>query len=91
MFTHWTKHLKDPEDISQFENTVKSAKPVLDRLKDLMAEDDQNQNATSLDPAIFNAPNWGHRQASIIGYRACLNKYKKLVDLDQQKLPSTKE
>lgn len=91
MFIQWTKHLKDPEEASQFENTVRSSKSVLDRLCTLMQEDDQAQNASSLDPASFNSPNWGHKQASLIGYRACLYKYMKLIDLDQQKLPSTKE
>lgn len=91
MFTIWTKHLKDEEQISQFENTVHSAKTVLDRLKTLIEEDEKAQNASELDPLSFNTPNWTEKQASRIGYRACLAKYKKLVDLDQQKLPSTKE
>lgn len=91
MFTIWTKHLKDPEQITQFENTVQSSKTVLDRLKVLIEEDEQAQNVSELDPASFNTPNWTERQASRIGYRACLYKYKKLIDLDQQKLPSTKE
>lgn len=91
MFTLWTKHLKDPEQIAQFENTVHSSKTVLDRLKELIEEDEKAQNASELDPAGFNVPNWPEKQASRIGYRACLAKYKKLVDLDQQKLPSTKE
>jgi hypothetical protein len=91
MFTIWTKHLKDDEQISQFENTVHSSKTVLDRLKTLIEEDEKAQMASELDPTGFNTPNWTEKQASRIGYRACLAKYKKLVDLDQQKVPSTKE
>lgn len=84
MYVAWTKHLKDPEEKSRFENSILSSKHVLDRLKDMLYEQEEELNRAETDPRNYTVPNWDYRQAHNNGYRQCLSVLKKFVDLDQQ-------
>jgi len=83
MITAWTKHIADPEEKERFANKVKSAKAVLQRLQELVVEDEATLYRTEIDIKSFDSPNWENRQAWRNGFRACLFKYTKLLDLDQ--------
>jgi hypothetical protein len=85
MYSAWTKNLKDPEDIIRFQNTVHSAKPVLDRLIQLIEEEEKALERSETDIRIFDLPNWAERQAFKNGCRSYMNTIKKLIDLDQQR------
>lgn len=88
MYTEWTRHLSDPETKSQFQNQVKAAKPVLDRLTQILEEKEWTLDRTEMNIAVYNTPNWDNRQAHKNGNREILWFLKTLVNLDQQKEPN---
>lgn len=85
MYTKWTQHLKDPEEKQRFENSIRSAAPVLEQLQVFLKEEELALNRSETDIRVFDQPNWAERQAFKNGYRSCLGILQKLVDLDQQK------
>lgn len=84
MYTKWTSHIKDPEAKKDFEAHIISAKPVLDRQKDILAEEERALDRSELDVKSFSNPNWPNLQAYKFGYRAALGFMTKLTDLDKQ-------
>lgn len=86
MYLDWTKHLKDPEEKARFENQVISSKQVLDRLKELIKEKETQLQSQEIDPNGFDNPNWGLRQASLVGSKTSLAWVYKLINLDQQRI-----
>ena len=87
MYTAWTKHIKDPNDKADFERRVLNCSDVLERLKQLLQEEEAALDRSEIDIKVFDQPNWAERQAFKNGFRSGLNVFKKLVDLDQQKGP----
>jgi len=87
MYIDWTKHLDTDKEKEAFRKQISSAKPVLDRLIDLLAERELILDRTETNPESFNNPNWAYLQAYKNGYRAALGAMYKLVNLDQQKVP----
>jgi hypothetical protein len=83
MYSAWTKNLKDPEEVIRFQNTVQSAKPVLDRLTELIEEEENALDRSETDIRVFDLPNWAERQAFKNGCRSYMNTVKKLINLDQ--------
>lgn len=86
MYSAWTKHLKDPEDKTKFEQGVRSSKTILDHLITILNEMESDLNQAEVNPKTYEVPNWDYRQAHNNGYRQCLNHLKKLIDLDKQVL-----
>ena len=84
MYTMWTKHLEDTNEKVEFEKTVLGSKRILDRLKDILKEQEDALNIGEVLPKNYDTPNWAYKQAHSNGYRQCLGVLKKLVDLDQQ-------
>ena len=85
MYTKWTQHLKDPEEKLRFEQHIRSASSVIERLQTLLKEEEQALDRSEADIRAFDLPNWAERQAFKNGYRSCLGVLIKLIDLDQQK------
>jgi hypothetical protein len=83
MYLDWTKHLSDPKAKSEFEATVKSCRPALERLTQLIEEKEKSFDRSEMDIDNYDNPNWEFRQAHKNGYRAGLNYIKMLVDLDK--------
>lgn len=86
MYSAWTKHLKDPEDKTKFEQGVRSSKTTLDHLITILNEMESDLNQAEVNPKTYEVSNWDYRQAHNNGYRQCLNHLKKLIDLDKQVL-----
>ena len=84
MYTAWTKHLEDPKERVEFEKTIFGSRRVLDRLKDILKEQEEALNINEVSPKNYEVPNWDYKQAHSNGYRQFLNVLKKLIDLDQQ-------
>lgn len=84
MYTKWTSNLRDPDIKERFESTLKSSKPVLDRLTEILKDAEKELNTTELSEAVFKDPNWPFKQAYYNGYKACLGLVTKLIDLDRQ-------
>lgn len=85
MYTKWTQHLTDPEEKLRFQNEIQSSKHVLEHLMTLLFEEEMILNRSEIDPVAYSSPSWSHLQAHKNGFRQCLYKIKKIIDLDQQK------
>lgn len=85
MMTVWTKNLDTQEDKDRFESTVKSAKPVLKRLTELLVEEEEAIDRSEINPDVYEAASWASKQAHKNGQRAMIRKIKNLISLDQQK------
>lgn len=82
MIIQWTAHLQDPEERARFEREVKGARPVLERLLQLIDEDEAALSRKEMDSNVYSLPGWDYRQADANGYRRCLKNYKQLLNLD---------
>lgn len=85
MITAWTQHLTNPEDKERFKQAVQAAKPVLERLKELVEQKESSMEFQEMSLTSYENPNWPYRQAHQNGFKQCLAAYKKLLTLDQQK------
>lgn len=83
MITAWTKHISDPEEKKQFQNSVLGSKTVLQRLGAILGELEQEFDNVELDKRIYDLPNWDYRQAHMNGAKSILRKIKFIIDLDQ--------
>ena len=91
MYVGWTKHLKTDEEKIRFENEIIGSRRVLERLQQILDEEESNVDRSELDIKTFDQPNWDYRQAYKNGYRASIRTLRKLIDLDQQQLRSINE
>lgn len=91
MYTKWTSHISDPEEKVRFQNQIISARPVLERLAQLIKEDESSLDKVELSVKQFEVPNWDYRQAFYNGSRASYQSLLKTIDLDQQDLPNDRK
>lgn len=82
MITKWTEHLRDSKDKDEFRKQVLSAKPVLERLRDLIDERILMIDTTEMDPEQFMNPSWPFLQAYNNGYRSILAFTRNVLTLD---------
>lgn len=85
MITAWTQHTTNLEEKEQFERSVRAAKPVLDRLQQIIEKNEASLDAQERSPSSYDNVNWPYRQAHLNGFRHCLSEYKKLLTVDPQK------
>lgn len=83
MLTKWTSHLQNAKEKEDFEKEVRSSRKALDRLKTVIDEYERELNSTETTVDQYDTPSWDYRQADNNGYRRCLNKIRRLVDLDK--------
>lgn len=84
MIMKWTQHIKDPDEKARFEREIRSSRAVLERLKDIVQEQEDSLERSDMDISIYDRPNWAERQAHKNGMRSVLWAMKRLIDLDQQ-------
>jgi hypothetical protein len=84
MISAWHKHLKTDVEKEQFKNSVLGSKVVLRRLKEIIKEMADDQDRIERNTDMYTLPNWDYRQAHLNGFKDCLNKINKIVDLDQE-------
>lgn len=84
MITAWTKHLKTDEEKDRFRNKVNSAKVVLQRLIELLDEEEDSLDRSELSQMAYDNANWPYLQAHKNGYRQALSIVKKIITLDQE-------
>jgi hypothetical protein len=80
----WTKHLKNSEEKTRFENLILGSRPVIERLNKILEEYEKSLNRSETDLTTYETPNWDYRQAHKNGYRACLYRIQELLNLDQR-------
>lgn len=85
MLTRWTDNIKDPAEKAAFESSVKSAKPILARLTQIIKDQEDALDRSESDVAAFDTPNWAYLQAYKNGQRSTYRTAKALlnIDLDQ--------
>jgi hypothetical protein len=86
MYTGWTAHLKEDEK-EDFQRRVWRAKPVLDRVNDLIKSELNAIEDTERDPKGYENPAWAYKQAYKNGMKSGLTIIQKFVDLNNQKKP----
>ena len=82
MLMRWTQTIKDPKAKEDFEAQVKSAKPVLDRLYEIIEEDEKGLETIDSSVRAYDNPNWPYRQAHVNGYKGAFKNIKTLINLD---------
>src|SRR5258706_1724030 len=90
MITAWTKNCKSEEEKIQLETSILGSKTALNRLKELMQEDEDALNNREVSSKTYDLPNWEYRQADANGYHRCLREYMKLLTLDQEDINERK-
>ena len=85
MYSRWTSHLQTDEEKESFKKEIYSAKNVLERLTNMINEDEDLLDRSEADQRIYDVPNWDYRQAHKNGNRQYMRTIRLLTDLDQQK------
>ena len=85
MISRWTLHLETEEEKEKFKKEILGSKNVLDRLMNILEEDEKGLNRSEIDPKSYSTPNWDYKQAHKNGMRQYMAQIKALIDLDQQK------
>lgn len=91
MYTRWTQHLNTDEEKRNFTNEIWSAKRVLERLQQMIDEDEKSLDRSEINPTCYASPNWDYHQAHKNGVRQYIHQVKTFIDLDQQKGPTDNE
>lgn len=85
MMILWTNHLKTDEEKKNFQNSFRGSKIVLDRLSQILSQEEGEITRTELSADTYDNPNWSHKQAFKNGQRSVYRKLQLLINLDQQK------
>jgi len=84
MLSEWTRHLKDQKDKSDFEDQIKSYRPVLERLQQLIEAKAKTLEVAEYSVKDFDTPNWEVKHAWRVGGRAFAHYVTQLLNLDQK-------
>jgi hypothetical protein len=85
MIIQWTNHLKTQEEKDRFADSVKGSRLVLERLSQILRQEEDEITRTELSVDSYDNPNWSHKQAFRNGQRSVYRKLQSLTNLDQQK------
>ena len=85
MLTVWTKNLKTEAEKENFTNQLLGARPVLQRLNDLLEEKEAELDRSERSQKAYENPNWAYLQAHRNGCASMLQSIKELTNLDQQR------
>ena len=85
MLTIWTKNLKTEEEAKNFQNMLLGARPVLERLTELLVEKEEALGRSERTLKAYENPNWAYQQAHKNGCASMLDSVKQLINLDQQR------
>jgi len=81
----WTAHLKDPSEIERFERSLQGSRIILDRLLAMLDEKELSMENVEHSLEAYDNANWPYRQAHINGYKSCLKRLKKIINLQETK------
>ena len=83
MYSKWSSHLPKEEQ-DRFQNIVRHSSQVLERLKDIIEEAEQQLENSELTIEAYNNPSWSHKQAHKNGLKQAYRNIKKIITLDQK-------
>lgn len=81
----WTKNLKTPEEKQRFENSVIGSRLVLERLTQILDEEEENIAQSEMNVDTYSTSDWAAKQAHYNGQRSMLRKIKKIINLDHER------
>lgn len=81
----WTSHLKTDEEKERFASSVLGSRIVLERLSQILSQEEGEITRTELSVSEYDNPNWSHKQAFRNGQRSVYRKLQSLINLDQQR------
>ena len=84
MLSVWTKHLRDEKEQNNFYDYVRKCKPLLDRLGELIKEEEDKLLKSERSERVYDLGNWDYLQAHKNGYGQCLDYFKQLITLDRK-------
>jgi len=84
MKTIWTSNLTDQEDKERFERLVRSSKPVLNRLDEVLNERMKAIEQIQTGVEIYKQPGWDALLAYYNGSKATIKLLKNIINLDQK-------
>lgn len=82
MRLNWTSHLQTDAEKEKFLGQVLGAKPVLNRLKEIIDEEVNGLDRSETDIKSFDNPNWAYKQAYKNGCRAAYSVLRNMANLD---------
>ena len=85
MLTIWTQNLKTQEEKDDFTNQVLNARPVLERLSQILKDKEVALEGSERTQKAYENPNWAYLQAHRNGYYTALQNMTDLLNLDQQR------
>jgi hypothetical protein len=84
MWIKWTSNLSTETEINDFRNKVYGAKPVLDRIRQLLDEKEAAIDRSEIKLEEYENPNWSHKQAFKNGIRAACADLRLLLTIEDQ-------
>lgn len=78
----WTSHLPTTKEKEDFKALVIRARPVLERLGELIKQKDQSLIQREVSLSTYETPNWDYKQAHINGYRSTIAWLETLLNID---------
>lgn len=82
VITKWTSHLSTDEEKQRFKNDILSARSVLERLEQMLKEEEGYLSQAEISSKIYDTPNWAYKQAHTNGFKGALNMLYKILTLD---------
>lgn len=84
MWIKWTSNLSDEDEINTFRSQVFAAKPVLDRITQLLNEKETGIDRSEINITEYDNPNWSHKQAFKNGIRAACADLRLLLTIEDK-------
>ena len=79
MLIEWTKHIRDQEKKSKFEETIKGSVEGFRRLYDILIDREDSIDRSEINMSTYDTPNWEARQAHKNGRREEIAALKTLI------------
>lgn len=86
MLTVWTKNLKTKSEQDNFNNQLLGARPVLERLTEILTEKEAELDRSERSLKAYDNPNWAYQQAHKNGFASSIAALKEIINLDHQKV-----
>lgn len=88
MWIKWTSNLQTEDEINSFRNQVYAAKPVLERVRQLLDEKEAAIDRSEINPSTYENPSWSHMQAYKNGIRAACSDLRLLLTIEDERSSS---
>lgn len=79
MLIDWTKHIKDPEEKSKYEDSIRSCRVSHERLIQILSDWEKSLDRIETSIKVYDTPNWDVRQAHKNGNREIIAKLTELI------------